>query len=349
MNNSKSITPISVSIIVPIYNVEKYLDRCLSSLLNQTLTNIEIILVDDESPDNCPEMCDEYAKKDNRIKVIHKKNGGLGFARNSGLEIASGEYFAFVDSDDYIELDFYERLYNAAKKDNFDIALGGMSGRYTDKIIRGTHIYAGKVFDKTDIQNILFPSVIGPDIYDRNYSGMSTCKGIYKLSLVKDNNIKFVSEREYISEDAIFDIEIFKYISSAVVIGGSGYYYCYNSVSLSHKYNEQRFEQIKKLCEYELSLIKEYPNYTILKERIIGTFLNNIIAVLKQETENYNKTHKKSDKLKIKNIVRDKYVKEILKDYTIKNLPKKKRILFTFIKSGFWRAVLLITNLRIKQ
>lgn len=92
-----------VSIIVPIYNVEKYLDRCMASLLNQTLEDIEIIMVDDGSPDRCPKMCDEYAKKDSRVKVVHKKNGGLGYARNSGLDVATGEYVAFVDSDDYVD------------------------------------------------------------------------------------------------------------------------------------------------------------------------------------------------------------------------------------------------------
>ena len=92
-----------VSVIVPIYNVEKYLDECMVSLLNQTLKDIEIILVDDESPDNCPKMCDEYANKDKRVKVVHKKNGGLGFARNSGLDVATGEYVAFIDSDDWIK------------------------------------------------------------------------------------------------------------------------------------------------------------------------------------------------------------------------------------------------------
>ena len=92
-----------VSIIVPIYNVERFLDRCMDSLLNQTLKDIEIIMVDDGSPDNCPQMCDEYAKNDSRVKVIHKKNAGLGMARNSGLEIATGEYVAFVDSDDYVD------------------------------------------------------------------------------------------------------------------------------------------------------------------------------------------------------------------------------------------------------
>ena len=115
-----------ISIIVPIYNVQKYLDRCMKTLLNQTYRNIEIILVDDESPDECPKMCEEYAKIDQRVKVIHKKNGGLGFARNSGLEIAQGKYIIFVDSDDYVTENMCHLLYEAAKKYEADVVYGGI-------------------------------------------------------------------------------------------------------------------------------------------------------------------------------------------------------------------------------
>ena len=111
-----------ISVIVPIYNVEKYVNKCVGSIVNQTYTNLEIILVDDGSPDRCPEICDEWAKKDSRIKVIHKKNGGLSDARNAGMKIASGDYIAFVDSDDWIAPEMYERLLMAIKNDNSDIA-----------------------------------------------------------------------------------------------------------------------------------------------------------------------------------------------------------------------------------
>ena len=110
-----------VSIIVPCYGVEKYLDCCMESIVNQTLKDIEIILVDDGSPDRVPQICDEWAQKDPRIKVIHKKNAGLGYARNSGLEIASGEYVAFVDSDDYVDIRMYEFLYGNAVANDLDI------------------------------------------------------------------------------------------------------------------------------------------------------------------------------------------------------------------------------------
>ncbi len=111
-----------ISIIIPIYNVEKYLKECLDSILGQTYKNLEIILVDDGSPDNCGNICDEYLKKDSRIKVIHKTNGGLSDARNHGINIATGEYICFVDSDDYVDKYYVEKLYNAIKSKNLKLA-----------------------------------------------------------------------------------------------------------------------------------------------------------------------------------------------------------------------------------
>ena len=100
----------TISVIVPVYKVEKYLDRCIESIVNQTYKALEIILVDDGSPDNCPEMCDNWAKKDNRITVIHKENGGVSSARNAGIGIATGKYIHFVDSDDWLELNAYKTI-----------------------------------------------------------------------------------------------------------------------------------------------------------------------------------------------------------------------------------------------
>ncbi len=112
-----------ISVIIPVYNVEEYLDRCLESIVNQTYKNLEIILVDDGSPDNSPQMCDEWTKKDSRIKVIHKKNGGLSDARNVGVDNAAGEWIYFIDSDDYIELNALEILINAAVNNDCDMAV----------------------------------------------------------------------------------------------------------------------------------------------------------------------------------------------------------------------------------
>lgn len=112
-----------ISVILPIYNVEKYLEKCVDSLINQTYKNIEIILVDDGSPDNCGKICDDFAKKDKRIKVIHKQNGGISSARNAGMKIAKGKYFSFIDSDDLVSLDFYESLFNLIIKYDADISV----------------------------------------------------------------------------------------------------------------------------------------------------------------------------------------------------------------------------------
>lgn len=112
---------IKFSVVLPIYNVEKYLNRCLDSVMNQTYKKLEIILVDDGSPDNCPQMCDNWAKVDDRIKVVHKKNAGLGEARNSGLDVATGDYIAFFDSDDYIDTRLFEELYTVIISVNPDL------------------------------------------------------------------------------------------------------------------------------------------------------------------------------------------------------------------------------------
>lgn len=111
-----------ISVIAPVYKVEKYLEKCIESIVNQTYRNLEIVLIDDGSPDNCPAICDNWSKKDNRIKVIHKKNGGLSDARNAGMEISTGEYIAFVDSDDWIESHYIEYLYQAIQETNAEIS-----------------------------------------------------------------------------------------------------------------------------------------------------------------------------------------------------------------------------------
>ena len=111
-----------ISIVIPVYKVEKYLEKCVESVINQTYKNLEILLVNDGSPDNCPKICDEYAQKDNRIKVIHKENGGLSDARNAGIDVATGKYITFIDSDDYISNDYVEYMYNLAQKHNAQIA-----------------------------------------------------------------------------------------------------------------------------------------------------------------------------------------------------------------------------------
>ena len=144
-----------ISVIVPIYKVETYLDKCIESIISQTYKNLEIILVDDGSPDNCPIMCDEWAEKDNRIKVIHKINGGLSDARNAGLDIATGEYIAFVDSDDWILPNMYERMLCIITQEEADICACNICSCYPDcETVWGCNEYT--VGNSTQILDMLY-------------------------------------------------------------------------------------------------------------------------------------------------------------------------------------------------
>lgn len=240
-----------VSIIVPIYNVEKYLDHCMQSLLNQTLNDIEIIMVDDESPDSCPKLCDEYAKRDSRIKVIHKKNGGLGYARNSGLDIATGEYVAFVDSDDFVDKAIYQILYDCASKNNADIVYCGYYLYDKNKIKKIK--YTNKNININDHKRCVsfLENIIGADYFQKEdiHVSCSVWKAIYKRSILNKNNIRFCSEREFISEDIIFHIDLIKYINNIVILPHCLYYYCLNENSLTKSYSEGRFLKDIILCE----------------------------------------------------------------------------------------------------
>ena len=137
-----------ISVIVPIYKVEEYLDRCVESIVNQTYKNLEIILVDDGSPDNCPQMCDFWAEKDSRIKVVHKENGGLSDARNAGMPFAIGDVVSFIDSDDWVELDMFEKMLSRMQKDNSDIVSCGVKWVEEDgTVIRDVTVNANEVLD----------------------------------------------------------------------------------------------------------------------------------------------------------------------------------------------------------
>lgn len=157
-----------ISIIVPVYNVEAYIHQCIKSIIEQSYKNLEIILVDDGSKDKSGKICDDYARKDKRIKVIHKKNGGLSDSRNAGITVATGKYIAFVDSDDWIEKNMYEKMYNECEKFGADICICGFFREYKDKTISecnfGERVYdtesaleeliKGRVI-KDHVQNIL--------------------------------------------------------------------------------------------------------------------------------------------------------------------------------------------------
>ena len=145
-----------ISVIVPVYKVEEYLPRCIDSILAQTYKNLEIILVDDGSPDKCPDICDEYAKKDSRIKVIHKKNGGLSDARNAGIDICLGEKLCFIDSDDYVSPDFVNDMYEQMKKTGSDLVLCGFVRVFQDGTLGETETLKDGIITEEEYWNAMY-------------------------------------------------------------------------------------------------------------------------------------------------------------------------------------------------
>lgn len=166
-----------ISIIIPVYKVEEYIDKCIKSILNQTYSNIEVILIDDGSPDNCPQICDNYALKDERIKVIHKINGGLSDARNAGLHFANGEYVLFVDSDDYVEIDACEQFINCLNNENPDIITGSaIQIKYGNKIIKMNYkknctnkIISGEEYLLMRMQDEILNMAVWLNLYRRQF------------------------------------------------------------------------------------------------------------------------------------------------------------------------------------
>lgn len=217
-----------VSIIVPVYKVEKYLKRCVDSLINQTLRDIEIILVDDGSPDNSGEICDSLQEKDCRIKVIHKTNGGLSSARNAGIKIAQGQYIGFVDSDDDVALDMYEKMYIVAKRENVDFVMSDYQRICADGTyyLKTLDIPAG-LYEKNQIRRMIFPNLImGENI---EYGPLlSVCHCLYRTDFLYQNNLYFDEEVRW-SEDNIFSAIAGYYCERFYYMKGEGLYHYYQN------------------------------------------------------------------------------------------------------------------------
>ena len=201
-----------ISIIVPVYNIEKYLQKCIKSIINQTYKNIEIILVDDGSKDNSGKICDEFKQIDNRIKVIHKENGGLSDARNAGLKIAKGEYIGFVDSDDYIAQDMFETLYKLAKENNADISIVSFYEIYNGKVIGVRDFKSLEEMDKIEaMKELLIDTKIQSYAWNK----------LFKKELFE--NIEFPTNKNF--EDIATTLLLFEKANKVMLLEDPKYYY----------------------------------------------------------------------------------------------------------------------------
>ena len=240
-NENNSYAHPKISIIVPVYKVEKWLPECMESLVNQSLKDIEIICIDDGSPDDCGKILDDYAKKDKRIKVIHQENKGLSGARNSGLDVASGEYIIFVDSDDFIHPLTCEHTYNCAKKDNIDI-LEFKSVTFNDG---DDHHFSSLSCDKEKNKDIDFSSGEGIDWKDYLYK-FNECAWchLYKLDLIKRYNIKFPVGITP-GEDDCFNFICLVGTKKIKVIPAVFYHYRLRSGSIMNTLNDEKAENAR--------------------------------------------------------------------------------------------------------
>ena len=273
-----------VTVVVPVYNVEKYLSRCIDSIVNQTYRNLEIILVDDGSPDKCPELCDEWAQKDSRIRVIHKKNQGLGMARNTGIENATGGYICFFDSDDWVDNDLIEKALYTAETENADLVCYGFYkndslGNVVSRQIPSASLVC---FKDSDVQDVFLPDYIANRKHGTIKPIMSACACLIRKSRIDESHWRFISERKNISEDVYSILDLCKYVGVSCVMPEAFYHYCFNSDSLTHVYRKDRFEKILSFYEQCKLLCNKHGYNESVKESLKNPFLDYTCATMKQ-------------------------------------------------------------------
>lgn len=317
-----------VSIIVPIYNVEKYLDRCMNSLLNQTLKDIEIIMVDDGSPDNCPKMCDEYAKKDVRVKVIHKQNAGLGYARNSGLDVAIGEYIAFVDSDDYVELNMYETLYETATEKDCDAVYSGFRiEMFPNRWQNSNEVDNDKYWEGDDVRMFML-NMIASEAHQpqERLFQMSVWHSVYRRSIIEQNCLKFVSERDVASEDIPFQVDFLLRAKRVAYIDKDFYSYCLNDTSLTATLKPEKYERYKTLRNCLLAKVDESEYKNRVNRLFIGYVRSHLYDIVNSNWKDKRKMLRK--------ILDDTIWKTLRQEYPPQNLPTVSRLVYEFVLWG---------------
>ena len=305
-----------ITVIVPVYNVEKYIHKCIDSIINQTYKNLEIILVDDGSPDNCGKICDEYAKKDSRIKVIHKENGGLSDARNAGIDVAKGEYLCFIDSDDEVTIDYVEYMYNMIVEDNTDMAISEVK----------------KILKKSDIANLEVKE-IEHNIYEPEqvfYYMLLAIKGdvcayakLYNKKLF--DNIRYPKGKVY--EDSATTYKIIDKCES-ISYGNKKCYLYYTrpgSISKKGKFNKNEYDYIENTDEMLKFLKNKYPNLLVAVDRYeLYSRMRVLRMMIFTKPRNYKEERKIISRIKSKQV-------NILKN---NNTPKRDKISIIILNLG---------------
>lgn len=331
-----------VSVIIPVYGVEKYLDRCLNSVVGQTYTKIEIILVDDGSPDNCPKMCDEWVTKDNRINVIHKQNGGLTSARKAGLDISKGDYVLFIDSDDYIELNMVEEMVKKAIETNMDVTLCSYF-RETKNSVPIKMSYKKDILTKEELRDQFIFPIIRPINGDVSTNGFMWTKLFKKSKIINDY---FLSEREIYTEDIVFCSLIALDINGIAIVNKPFYHYCENIESLTFKYREGKFEMWNKRTDYFENYFRKYGWLDLAQNRII---VLNIVALLVGADNEVLKNDIKSFKAKCKEMKRVIKKRGYFKLAYLRYLNNAQKIIFLMFFFGTYNTLFNYRKKRVNK
>lgn len=274
-----------VSVIIPIYNVEKWLVRCFDSILNQSFINIEVILVNDGSTDSCGAICDQYVQKDKRIKVVHKENGGVSSARNEGIKIATGKYIVFIDPDDQISKNYFSKFLSIAEENNADAVISGYKTVPTNNIITPkfglNKVMQGKEF------------VLSSSNIHSNNDLCFSWRYFYSLRLIKEKNFRF-NEEVSIGEDVIFNLQFLLESKRVYAISDPLYYYTVNNtdsaMSVPYKPNLESSLILQYKARKELSEKYGLHNYQHYKKDMAYYYINNMYRMMINNLKNNHET-----------------------------------------------------------
>ena len=334
---------IRISVVIPVYNVEKYLHRCIDSIKQQTYENWEAILVDDGSTDRSNIICDEIAAEDNRFRVYHKKNEGLGLTRNYGIRKSSGDYVFFLDSDDYIEKTALSDLTKHITSYGCDLVIGNFY--YQEEVVPipiESKLYIGK-----EINDNIVLRIIGSRPGEVDQLTPSSCGKLYRKSIFFDKNVWFPSERVLIWEDLAFNYAYIRECEKVYLSDIPVYHYCFNGASLTHKYDPDKLEKVMKMYSYMRGQIETTQEDTAFMDRLNNNFIGHIRTCFKLEAYYDKQNGYKNTARKIKTMCQREDVARILNEYNPNYYNRAQKVFSYFLKKRM--SILIYTLCKIQN
>lgn len=335
-----------ISVIIPVYNVEKDLDRCMDSVIKQDYKNMEIILVDDGSEDSSGFMCDKYQEQYQNVKVIHQTNGGLSDARNTGLRYATGDYVSFVDSDDYLEENTYISLADYIDENDCDICFFGHYREINAQKIAYDVVPEQLIYSQKEeiLGKFLSGALSGRNSGNgEGFTGLSVWSGIYSRKLLEEYGITFVSEKEILSEDIVFNMQACIHAQKIAIYPQHLYHYVLRGQSLTQRYRGDRFDAAVRLDSTLVDIAHNNQLPKLMAAGIQNCFFMNLIVCLKQEVIYAKQNGYKIAMENLKSIGNNPRTELYLQKYKPKGI--KRRILICTLKHKRWNTLYWIIKM----